>query len=150
MDTLTRILRKTTPSAQGCLEWSGYRDKDGYGQTKNERNVTERTHRISLRASGTPVGKGDIVLHECDNPPCCNPDHLSVGNHKGNYDDMVGKGRRILSYGERNGSAKLTRDQAEFIRARYSDRQTPLRHVAQDFGVSESTIRRVITGKNWK
>ena len=35
----------------------------------------------------------ELTRHICDNPQCCNPDHLLLGNSQQNYDDMVARGR---------------------------------------------------------
>lgn len=35
----------------------------------------------------------ELTRHTCDNPQCCNPDHLIIGTHQENYDDMVARGR---------------------------------------------------------
>jgi hypothetical protein len=33
------------------------------------------------------------ILHRCDNPQCCNPEHLFVGTQAENMADMRRKGR---------------------------------------------------------
>lgn len=144
---LGRILANTKKTKSGCHEWKGYRDKDGYGQAKNENGVTERCHRITLRLSGTPVGKGDIVLHGCDNPPCCNPEHLSVGTTLDNYTDMVQKGRQRGPKGSSNRGSKLTERKVRNIREVYS--QLPKKELAKRYKVSVRTIDRVLTGETW-
>jgi len=40
-----------------------------------------------------PISDGLWVLHRCDNPPCCRPDHLFLGTPADNTADMIAKGR---------------------------------------------------------
>jgi hypothetical protein len=51
-------------------------------------------HRRALElATGQSIPAGQLVRHSCDNPPCCNPAHLSTGTHADNAADMVARGR---------------------------------------------------------
>ena len=40
---------------------------------------------VDLTHSGLKPGSG---FYHCDNPPCCNPRHLYVGDHRQNIRDM--------------------------------------------------------------
>jgi hypothetical protein len=40
-----------------------------------------------------PIPPGYVVGHECDTPPCCNPDHLKAITELENSADMIAKGR---------------------------------------------------------
>lgn len=74
-----------------CWEWQGNKNKQGYGFfTSNSKAVT--AHRYAYR-----YYKGEITLrsvcHHCDNPTCCNPDHLFLGTQSDNVIDSIKKGR---------------------------------------------------------
>ena len=91
---------KATVDANGCwilpgFQWrsKGMKDADvGYG-CFSYRGKGWRAHRIAWTLVNGEIPKGLFVLHRCDNPPCCNPDHLRLGTHKENMDDMNRKGR---------------------------------------------------------
>ena len=79
-----------TPS--GCSEWSGHRDRDGYGIT-SVCGKAVRAHRLVWMLTTGPIPKGMHVLHRCDNPPCCQITHLFLGTNADNVADKIAKGR---------------------------------------------------------
>lgn len=132
-----------------CWVWTGYKSPKGYGQMKDENNKVDRVHRIALRLSGVCVGFGTVVLHECDNPPCCNPAHLRIGTIADNTADMVLKKRNKGPSGESNSKSKLTHAQVTEIRNKYSDRKISTQEIAKIYGVSQPTISYILINKTW-
>lgn len=82
-----------------CWLWTGFRDSDGYGKFQigtNQKKKSVRAHRFSYELVHGPTEL--LVLHNCDNPPCVNPDHLYAGTHSDNMKDMYAKGRANQEY----------------------------------------------------
>jgi hypothetical protein len=75
-----------------CIEFDGYRTPLGYGR-KWHAGAMWLAHRLALLELYVPIA-GMVVMHRCDNPPCVNPDHLTVGTVADNNADMDAKGRR--------------------------------------------------------
>lgn len=77
----------STDTESGCWEWDNRsRDKDGYGKFRvNKKHV--RPHRFSYELYNGPITNGLYVCHECDNPPCVNPNHLWLGDNRENQLD---------------------------------------------------------------
>jgi hypothetical protein len=60
----------------GCWEWQGACDPDGYGAIKFK-GKKHNTHKIAYEFyNSTTVEKGLDLDHLCRNRCCCNPDHL--------------------------------------------------------------------------
>lgn len=80
-----------------CWIFTGSLDKDGYGQCHSARVAKEksvtRSHQLAYVTWKGEIPKGMMVCHTCDNPSCCNPDHLFLGTAQDNNDDMWDKGR---------------------------------------------------------
>lgn len=97
--TLDELLSRTITTRTGCMEWQGAlgaTEPFAYGALSIAGRMT-RAHRYAWElANNATVPEGMIVMHKCDNPKCVNPDHLMVGTHKDNFDDMVSKGRDRL------------------------------------------------------
>lgn len=88
-----------TPPPEGsqitspCLTFTGAKlQKGGHGQIwENGKPVL--THRVAFEYKHGSIPEGMVVMHLCDNPACCNPDHLTLGTKKDNAHDAVLKGR---------------------------------------------------------
>lgn len=137
-----RVDRSAGPDA--CWPWTGSVNPKGYGDLGP--GPGERTaHRIAYASTFGAIPPGLCVLHRCDNPPCCNPDHLWLGTHKDNSVDMVRKGRSHRARNERSGMVKLSNAQVDEIRQRWR-RGEALKAMAPDYGVHPSHLSRVVRG----
>lgn len=82
--------------ADDCWEWRGSLDKAGYGRIMvgGRKGRPHSAHRVAWALHhGREVPAGLHVMHECDNPPCCNPAHLRLGTRLDNMRDCAQKGR---------------------------------------------------------
>jgi HNH endonuclease len=135
-----------------CWEWLGGTDGDGYGtfniKTVNGKPVLRKPHRIAWELLRGPIPERKRVLHHCDNPGCCNPNHLFLGTSKINSEDMVRKGRQAK--GEKNGMHKLTQDQVDWITVLANQAGWPTTLLAECNGVAKAAVNRVLSGRTWQ
>lgn len=72
----SRFWASAAPIVPGrCWEWSGKRDRDGYGRVTID-GVTFRVHRIAYALAYGHLRQDRVVDHLCRNPGCVNPMHL--------------------------------------------------------------------------
>lgn len=81
-----------------CWPWHGSFSRHGYGvlwasKKKTEKPVRISAHRLAWILFRSEIPDGLFVLHRCDTPPCCNPDHLFLGTQSENLRDAAAKGR---------------------------------------------------------
>ena len=137
----------------GCWEWAKGKDKDGYGKFAvslprvggKEQQVHVRAHRVAYLLANGPIPRGLLVLHDCDNPPCCNPAHLHAGTQLKNRAEAKARGR--VPRGENHVRAKITEAQArEALRLRATG--VSARDVGSKIGLTEAAVYQI--GKyNW-
>lgn len=130
--------------ANACWPWMRRRNDKGYGQFDVLRRP-QFTHRISFVLTHGHYPE-NLVLHTCDNPPCCNPAHLYDGTQKQNVADRENRHRRDVR-GEVHPNAKLTDLQADTIRALYATGRYKQDDLARQFKVHRGTISSVVTGR---
>lgn len=105
-------------------------------------------HVLSFKLHGGRLRKDQIVCHDCDNPPCCNPEHLFAGTDKDNCQDKIKKGRAKYEKGSDRYNAKLT--EADVVKIKQLLKTVPAAHVATEFKVSKTAIHNIKNGLRWK
>lgn len=137
----------------GCWLWTAFLDDKGYGRITHRIDGVMVMHiapRLSWELHNGPIPDGLWVLHDCptgDNPACCNPDHLFLGDALDNLRDCAAKGR--TARGERSGSAKLTDQQVTEMRSRFAAGEQNYSALAREYGISSSQARAIIRRECW-
>ena len=119
--------------ATDCWEWQGKRDKDGYGvfYIRSREYVASR---VAFTLAHRPLRPGELVCHECDNPPCCNPAHLRADTPSANVLD------RVLRHRHWHGIKRLTAEQRGLLAALAAD-GVSVHDAARRLGCSRKTVR---------
>ena len=134
-DVLAKVDKGTR---EECWEWTGDRNTAGYGVARYGGSHV-MAHRI-IYAWVHDDHQPPVVMHKCDNPPCCNPAHLYIGTQKDNMRD------RDMRTGHPN--AKLTETKVKKIRKLKG--RLPVTEIARRFGVHRNCIGSVLNGRRWK
>lgn len=111
-------------------------------------------HRVSWAKHFGPIPDGLWVLHKCDTPACCNPQHLFLGSPADNTRDMMKKGRSKFPppmFGDNSPAAKLTSDDVREIRRIYRRGVPGFGQVAlaKRYGVNFKAVARIVNGTAW-
>ncbi len=131
----------------GCMEWNGCKLSSGYGIVRIDgKNI--RAHRIALeRKLERKIVSGMLACHSCNNPSCCNPDHLREGTTQDNMNDKVSSDRQTK--GETNGNSKLTVDQVIEIRNRKQNESITNETLGEIYGVKKACIAKILRKEKW-
>jgi hypothetical protein len=135
-----------------CWEWQRYRKPGGYGRTTltiNGNSTTEYAHRLAYRLHYGVFNEELCVLHRCDNPPCCNPNHLFLGTRVENNLDRTAKGRSNRFEHTPAPNCILKPEDVRRIRQYAADGRKQ-RRIAEEMGVSILVVNRVIRRETYK
>ena len=77
----------------GCWEWQGCVNTDGYPKIGRNYNSNIKGHRYVYEQVKGEIGPGLVVRHTCDNILCLNPDHLILGTPSDNMRDRRDRAR---------------------------------------------------------
>lgn len=80
-----------------CWPWRGLPLDASYGYLWYGGEF-DGAHRVAWKLHNKKSPE-NMILHSCDNKPCCNPRHLRDGTQKENMEDMHRRGRRRSTRG---------------------------------------------------
>jgi hypothetical protein len=152
-----------------CWGWRGWynpsaghrRSAHMYGRMRlqyQKKRITYPAHRFSYLMYNypnepSPLERKDFICHTCDNPICCNPKHLYVGNHEVNMADMVHKGRSTAGmHGNGARYSKKVPIAVHMLRSKGLEYLEISDEVNDMLGVrlAKSTISGILNGKTWR
>jgi hypothetical protein len=84
-----KVAQDTGPRGE-CWSFTGaWRSRFGYGRIRDEDGACVQAHKAMYELYVGEVPEGMFLLHDCDNPLCCNPAHLHPGTaHENRFDQF--------------------------------------------------------------
>lgn len=134
---LLALLLSRVTEGPDCHAHSGSKGSHGYPQATGPQGYSGPAHRMRWLLEVGEIPAGLMVLHNCNNKQCVRLDHLRLGSHIENMDDVsrAGHPRR-----------KLSNEDAVFVRLS----GLPIRQLARRFGVSQRLIQGVVRGLTYR
>jgi hypothetical protein len=147
---ITRFLSSIDkPGRFHCWEWSKSKSGFGYGQFNimiKGIQFNFKAHRLAWELTNSQIIPADkIVMHNCDNPACCNPAHIHLGTTEENMQDMVNKDRQAK--GIVNGMNIYTEKQVRDVKYKYAHKSA----LAIEYltGVKRASIYKIQNRLQW-
>lgn len=141
-----------------CWEWEASLDATGYGRVYLwriskllNRSHAFKAHRVAkAHYHGEDLDSELFFCHKCDNRKCVNPDHIFLGTHQDNMNDMVAKGRSsgAPQSGDLNFNKRLNSKLVEEIRVKLKTMTNVA--IGKEYGVHHSTISLIRKNKTWQ
>ena len=147
-----KLLRKDT----GCVEYTGAKS-NGYGRVKRSGKLL-LAHRYAWELERGRIPDGMFVCHTCDNPPCCNIDHLFIGTNSDNMKDAYNKNRIVIpanghkfTIGSRPSNRLLSEDAAISLvkEVMANTMRGGLVQIAKRHGVTYQLVRDISAGRSY-
>lgn len=129
-----------------CWMWKGCQSTAGYGVIRIN-YILKYAHRLAWELHNEKSIPPKIsVCHSCDNPPCCNPDHLFLGSQADNMRDAKNKGR--MPHGVLHHGTDLTEKDIRKIRY-LGQTDIPHQEIGDYFSISRMSVNDIIHKRTW-
>lgn len=126
----------TSDNPAHCWEWTGYQE-DGYGRFSWEGRMVGAHELAVTFTTGEARTSGLDTCHSCNNPICCNPEHLRFDTRAGNVADMLSA--------RRDRPGRFSDEQIIAMRERYAHGASQ-KALAADYGVTNGLISQIVRG----
>lgn len=135
--------------ANDCWPWTGAVNSWGYGDCVYAGRRSNASRAAYMDKSGC-IGEGLVVCHRCDNPICCNPDHLFAATQAENLADCRNKGRSKARSGadHHRPTARLDEQMVAEAKRLYQSGVSQS-EIGRMWGIHSSAISRAVRGKSW-
>lgn len=127
-----------------CWDWTAGTDCRGRGCFRISRKIVRYGYQVAWFLTYGEWSELPL-LHACDRPSCCRPDHLRKGTQKENMQDMAAKGRAPRKLGEKNNRSVLKEHQVIEILSS----ELTVSQLARDYGVGRSTVACIKARRTW-
>jgi hypothetical protein len=120
-----------------CWPFKGGGNYDGYCSYRGK-----GAHRHACALAHGEIPEGMRALHSCDNPQCCNPNHLRIGTQQQNMIEKFQRGRHT------DFARKLRPSQVLEIQELRRQGKTST-EIAPIYNVTPGHIRGCCNGRKW-
>jgi hypothetical protein len=106
-------------------------------------------HRLIYECYNGPITKNVIIRHTCNNPACCNPNHLLSGTIQDNINDRTRANRSAI--GSRNNMAMLDEtDVLEILQGIQNNKYRSIRQIVDSYPIiTRKAIESLLKGNSW-
>jgi len=132
-----------TENKDDCWIFKGARSRNGYGKIIVDGKL-KLAHRMLYIINNGPISKELVIMHTCDNPPCCNPNHLKLGTQGDNNRDCVNKKRRKYFTRTYHHNSVFNNIQIKKITSLYTGKRGDISKLAREYGVVKTTISNIL------
>jgi hypothetical protein len=155
IDEATFWARVQVGEPDECWPWLGGKNNTGYGTLRWGGKIAV-AHRVAavlyaiVKSIEAPKDRRNsgFILHDCDNPGCCNPAHFTVGTYSQNQKDAYTRGRKIQPRSA-HSNAKLTAGQVILVRTAYAGGTTQ-KNLAAQYSVTQRVISLIVRNETYK
>jgi hypothetical protein len=104
-------------------------------------------YRHTFRHYKGEIPKELMIRHMCNNSFCINPEHLEIGTHQDNIDDMVKSGNSAK--GTKNPMSKYSIEQIKEVHKLLCENKILITEISKVTGVHRAMILAIKNGKRW-